>query len=90
LRLERQRATTVNTSGATMQEQGFQSEFLAADLERFVKAVHGPRESAMLADQERHVAVASILETAYLSARTGQPEVPRQLYEAQRWIDPIR
>lgn len=90
LRIERNRAVTINISGGTTQAQGFKADFLSADLERFVRAVHSPREAAILADQERHVAVASILETAYLSARTGQPEVPRQLYEAQRWIDPIR
>ena len=90
LRLERQRAAAINISGGTAHSQAFQPDFLVADIERFVRAVHSPREAAILADQERHVAVASILETAYLSARTGQPEVPRQLYEAQRWIDPVR
>lgn len=90
LRIERNRAVTINISGGSTQAQIFKANFLSADLERFVRAVHSPREAAILAEQERHVAVASILETAYLSARTGQPEVPRQLYEAQRWIDPIR
>lgn len=90
LRLERQRAAAINISGGTTRSVGFQPDFLTADLERFVRSVHSPREAAVHADQERHVAVASILETAYLSARTGQPEVPRQLYEAQRWIDPVR
>jgi len=57
------------------------SDVLRAELEAFVRLVRGqePREEN-LAAIGRHLAVSAVLEAAYLSARTGQPESPRRLY----------
>jgi hypothetical protein len=57
-----------------------------AELSRFVAAIRdaGSRE-ANDRTLERHLAVTALCETAYLSARTGQPEYPAKLYEVQKW-----
>jgi predicted dehydrogenase len=66
-------------------------DYWRIDLARFCEALRNPAsqfrgESAL----ERHLAVTALLETLYLSARTGQPETPRKLYEVQGWPEPAR
>ena len=36
------------------------------------------------------LAVSALLETVYLSSRTGHPEIPRRLFEVQKWPEPER
>ncbi|MBI5866143.1 MAG: Gfo/Idh/MocA family oxidoreductase [Planctomycetes bacterium] len=90
LRIDRRRAATTNTAGALIEERELPGDLLPRELSQFAAAVRGGEALNISARHERQVAVASILETAYLSARTGQPEVPRQLYEAQKWTEPKR
>jgi predicted dehydrogenase len=90
LRIDGRRATLYNATGAATDERTHPEDFAAADLSRFAADIAARDRAESLARQERHAAVASILEAAYLSARTGQPESPRRLYEAQRWAEPKR
>lgn len=90
LRIDRQGASISNASGATTDERTHPGDFAAADLARFSADISARDRVEATARQERHAAVASILEAAYLSARTGQPESPRRLYEAQKWAEPKR
>lgn len=90
LRIDRQNATVINATGAAIDERAHPGDFAAADLGRFAADIAARDRGDALARQERHAAVASILEAAYLSARNGQPESPRRLYETQKWIEPKR
>jgi predicted dehydrogenase len=90
LRIDRQTVTAMNATGAAVDERTHPGDFAAADLGRFAADIAARDRTDALARQERHVAVASILEAAYLSARNGQPESPRRLYEAQKWTEPKR
>lgn len=64
---------------------------LAVDLAKFVREVRGGRPSdETRAASERHASASALLESIYLSSRTGQPESPRQLFEAQGWSEPRR
>ncbi|RMF73920.1 MAG: hypothetical protein D6744_15095, partial [Planctomycetota bacterium] len=59
---------------------------LAFEMQRFFGAIR--TEAERRANDEtldRHLAVTAVLETLYLSARTGQSENPRSLYELERW-----
>ncbi len=65
--------------------------WLTEELERFAAGVRSGRGGGELAPSlERHLAVSALLEAAYLSSRTGQPEDPRRLYEVQKWPQPGR
>jgi predicted dehydrogenase len=90
VRVDRQGAAAYNATGAMTDQRSHPSDFLAADLVRFAADIAAHEHAEALVRQERHAAVASILEAAYLSARTGQPESPRRLYEAQKWAEPKR
>lgn len=64
---------------------------LPADLAKFVREVRGGRASdETRASVEHHASVSALLESIYLSSRTGQPESPRQLFEAQGWSETRR
>ena len=61
-------------------------EPLAVEMRRFFDAIRS--DEARRANErtlERHGAVAAVLDAMYLSARTGQLENPRSLYEVERW-----
>jgi predicted dehydrogenase len=61
------------------------SDFLRWELRRFAEAVRNPSASPQDATLDRHIAVCALLQAVYLSTRTGQPESPAKLYEAQGW-----
>lgn len=69
----------------------FDGDDLASELQQFVRdartptAVRSPDDST-----ERHIAVSAVIEAIYLSARTGQPEIPRKLFEVQSWAERVR
>ncbi len=65
--------------------------WLTEELERFAASIRaGQSGAALAAGLERHLGVSALLEAAYLSSRTGQPEDPRRLYEVQKWPQPGR
>lgn len=74
------------------------ADLLNRELNAFLGAVRASRgrsrrdeasaESAEVAARERRLALAALLETIYLAARTGQPERPGKLYEVQGWPEP--
>ncbi|MGE0479763.1 MAG: Gfo/Idh/MocA family oxidoreductase [Phycisphaerae bacterium] len=62
---------------------------LELELARFETAVRtGRRDARDDAVLSRHLATAALLDALYLSARTGQPESPRKLYEVLGWPEP--
>lgn len=64
-------------------------DYWRIDLARFCEGLRGRSGPARgEAALERHLAVNALLETLYLSARTGQPETPRKLYDVQGWPEP--
>lgn len=64
--------------------------YLAAELERFAHDVRsGATGEELAVIINRHLAVSAIIDATYLSSRTGQPESPRRLYEAQKCEDLI-
>ncbi len=72
--------------GEMLVERPFATDMLDADLAQFARSLTGrPAREAATKTLHRHVAVAALLETIYLSARTWHPEVPRKLYEVQGW-----
>ncbi len=73
----------------TLQERTWPVAFWAEEMRQFAEAIRaGVPDPAGDAALERHIAVTAILEAAYLSARTGQPETPRKFYEVQKWPEP--
>jgi predicted dehydrogenase len=77
--------------GAVLEQRPLPAGFLEAEMTRLASEVAGAAPAnAASARRDRHVMVAALLETAYLSSRTGHPETPRRLYEVQRWPEPDR
>lgn len=78
----------LGAAGDELQRREFTGDWLVEELRRFVRDARTP---AALRERdettERHVAVSALIEASYLSARTGQPEAPRKLYEVQGWPD---
>lgn len=71
-----------DVGGAIVHAAPLRGEYLAAELDRFAEDVRSrTTHDALLS---RHLAVTAIMDATYLSSRTGQPESPRRLYEAQR------
>ncbi len=91
LRVEATQASLQSADGRVVAAQALPPIGLKEELRRFAATIieqsRQPRDAGAL---ERHLAVTAVLETAYLSARTGQPETPRKLYEVQRWPEPRR
>ncbi|MFQ5806492.1 MAG: hypothetical protein ACE5I3_08585 [Phycisphaerae bacterium] len=76
-------------NGSVRQERPLPAGFLAAEMARFAAEIsregrRGPRGASL----DRHLTVSALLEATYLSSRTGQPEIPRRLFEAQKWPEP--
>ncbi len=91
--VESQRVALRSREAQTLAEHGFFPEhFLPEELARFAAAVRDPGKGDFVAANdatlERHTAVTALLQAMYLSARTGQPESPLKLYEAQGWPEP--
>ncbi len=77
-----------DVAGNTQDRQPLGGDYLAGELSRFVELVRNRARDRALLPLERHLAVSALLETIYLAARTGHPESPAKLYEAQRWPGP--
>jgi predicted dehydrogenase len=74
--------------GSVADRRPLPSDFLASELLRFAEFVRSQARDRALAPLERHLAVQALLETIYLSARTGHPEAPRKFYQVQGWSEP--
>lgn len=86
---DRQSVAVLGTADAVRHERALPDRLVAAELGRFAEAVRTAQAGDAQAPAiERHLAVTALLETLYLSARTGQPESPRKLYEVQKWPAP--
>ena len=74
--------------GSLLDRRPLPGEFLASELLRFAEFVRSQARDRAAAPLERHLAVSALLETVYLSARTGYPESPRKFYQVQGWPEP--
>lgn len=71
--------------------RNFAGDGLQRELGQFVRDARTPAAVRSLDDSiERHIAVSAVIEAIYLSARTGQPEIPRKLFEVQGWQERVR
>ena len=79
----------LGSDGAVREQRALPPGFLAAEMARLATEITDrTRSEAAAARIERHLAISALLETIYLSARTGHPESPRRLFEVQRWPAP--
>lgn len=87
VRIDDEQVTAYGPDGKTIDVRPhIGSGFLRYELEHFVATVRGGGGAAAEeATLSRHMAVMALLQATYLSARTGQPESPRKLYEVQGW-----
>ncbi len=69
--------------GRRLDQRPIPSDWLTVELSRFAEQVRSAARDRAAAPLDRHLAVSALLEAIYLSARTGQPESPRRLYEVQ-------
>lgn len=79
------------TDGSSDVVRDLPADQRVADIAKFIREIRGGRPSdETRAAGEHHASVSALLESIYLSSRTGQPESPRQLFEAQGWSEPRR
>ncbi len=84
-------AAVLDSDGRLLEERLLPPGFLAAEMERLTAEItRQPDHEAAAAAIERHLAVSALLEAIYLSARTEHPEIPRRLFEVQKWPQPER
>lgn len=70
-----------DNTGAVVDRRPINASWLAADLQRFSELVQGQARDRAMVTLERHLAVAALLEAAYLAANTNHPESPGKFYE---------
>jgi hypothetical protein len=76
---------TRDAAGAIQCSRPLPGAMLVAEMRRFAENVRDEESRGSLEPiLNRHLAVSAIIESVYLSSRTGQPESPRRLYEAQK------
>lgn len=81
----------LESDSSVLKERPLPARFLTTDLMRFAAAIaEKAQRGAAQASINRHLAVSAVLEATYLSSRTEQPEIPRRLFEVQRWPEPTR
>jgi predicted dehydrogenase len=89
VRYSERSVAALTADGAVLEERSLPSGALAAEMTRFAAEITGERQREPTeASINRHLAVSALLEAAYLSSRTGQPEIPRRLFEVQKWPEP--
>lgn len=88
MRLTPEEAAVVDASYRRVAQRPLRQDLLLNELAVLAGEIRGERDP--FPAQERHIAVAALLEAAYLSARTGQPESPQKLYDVQKWPLPRR
>ena len=60
-------------------------DLYVASVTRFLKGLAGGSAS-LEPDSRKHLETTAVIEAAYLSARTGEPEAPLRLLEMQGWL----
>ncbi len=80
-RLSTEELVVSDAEGAVVDRRPINTNWLAADLQRFAEQVQGQARDRAIATLERHLAVAALLEAAYLASHTNHPESPRKFYE---------
>ncbi len=85
VRLTGEEASVSDADGGLRDRHPLSGDYLASDLHRFVQWVGGDARDRAAEAVERHLAISALLDTVYLSARTGHPESPRKFYEVQGW-----
>lgn len=88
MRFTLEEVALVDASWRRMVQRPLPRDLLLSELAILAGEIRGDRDRTQ--GQERHIAVAALLEAAYLSARTGQPESPQKLYDVQKWPVPRR
>jgi len=77
--------------GRVLEERPLPAGFLALEMARFGTEISSAdRRAPTEARLNRLLAVSALLEATYLSSRTEHPEIPRRLFEVQRWPEPKR
>jgi predicted dehydrogenase len=88
-RYDQATAAVLGPDGSVLEERALPPDFLGAEMGRLAADIIGETQpQAAVARIERHLAVSALLEAIYLSSRTGHPEIPRRLFEVQRWPEP--
>lgn len=89
LHYDERAAWLTDASGSELDRQALPAHTLSTEMTQFADALSAKPSQAHDA-LERHLAVTALLETVYLSSRTGQPERPAKLYELQKWPESRR
>jgi len=77
--------------GEPSEEHPLPAGGLEAEMVRFAAEIRDEtRRGANGVVLDRHLMIAALLEATYLSARTEHPELPRRLFEVQKWPEPQR
>lgn len=89
VRITPERATILNLDGEPIDDNELPDQPIVLDLIQFAEHLRSDQRPEQLAHAaESHIAVAAIIEAAYLSSRTGELESPAKLYEVHRWPQP--
>lgn len=79
----------IAADGTVLEERPLPIGFLEAEMARLAAEIAGEaRREPVATSINRHLAVSATLEAIYLSSRTEHPEIPRRLFEVQRWPEP--
>lgn len=80
---------STNVRGRRRARVALQPRSLAEQLAAFAAEIRTPLDPPQRRTRlNRHLAVSAVLDAAYLSARTGQPEQPRRSYALHKWPEP--
>jgi predicted dehydrogenase len=89
MRYDETAVAVLNPDATVLEQRPLPSGMLAAEMSRLASDIKSPAApQATNKRNERHLAVSALLETIYLSSRTGHPETPRRLFEVQKWPQP--
>lgn len=87
VRIGLDRVQVLDANQVVQQDMALSPQHLADDLVAFDAALTA-KQSLPQATLDRHLAVSAVCHAAYLSAKTGHPEIPTRLYEAEKWLVP--
>jgi predicted dehydrogenase len=91
VRFDATAVAVLDREGNVLEKRALPGGFLAAEMGRLAGEIADrPDRAVFEAVVSRHLAVSALLEATYLSARTGHPEIPRRLFEVQKWPEPER
>ncbi len=73
----------LDPAGTVLDHRPLPTDWLVADMQRFVALVRGSASDRAAVTLERHLAVSALLEAIYLSSQTHHPESPLKFYDVQ-------